>query len=93
MAVPAQLPQTALVRCGAPVNFGDWLAVTLPPEQSLAIELEARRVETDPNAGRIAALLLRQSYRQQEFLQAAVHEIARLELLLMEYEAVSGRGR
>lgn len=69
------------------MNFGEWLSVEMPAEQALAVELEARRVETDPNAGRIAALLVRQTYRQQEFLQAAVNEIARLELRLMEYEA------
>jgi hypothetical protein len=34
--------------------------------------------------GPLAAKLLKQCYHQQEMLQAAVNEIARLELLLMQ---------
>jgi len=41
-------------------------------------------LEKDPNAGKAAAILLRQTYRQQEMIQAAINEIARLELLLMD---------
>jgi hypothetical protein len=68
------------------MNFGAWMLAEIPAERRFAIEAEARRVETDPQAGRIAGLLLRQTYNQQEMLQAAIHEIARLELRLMEYE-------
>jgi hypothetical protein len=65
------------------VNFGAWMLAEIPAERRFAIEAEARRIETDPMAGQIAALLLRQTYNQQEMLQAAIHEIARLELMLM----------
>lgn len=68
------------------MNFGAWMAAEIPAERRFAIEAEARRVETDPMAGQIAALLLRQTYYQQEMLQSAVHEIARLELMLMGLE-------
>lgn len=68
------------------MNFGAWMLAEIPAERRFAIEAEARRVESDPQAGRIAGLLLRQTYNQQEMLQAAIHEIARLELRLMEYE-------
>lgn len=68
------------------MNFGAWMLAEIPAERRFAIEAEARRVGTDPQAGHIADLLLRQTYNQQEMLQAAIHEIARLELRLMEYE-------
>lgn len=58
------------------MNFGEWMAVEIPPEKLF-------KLEASPNTGKLAAQLLRQTYRQQEMLQAAVHEIARLEILLM----------
>jgi hypothetical protein len=65
------------------MNFGEWLAVKIPPEKQFQIEADCRRLERHPQAGNVAAQLLRQCYYQQEMLQAAVHEIARLELELM----------
>ena len=65
------------------MNFGKWLAVKIPPEKLFQIEADCRRLEQHPNAGKVAAQLLRQCYHQQEVLQAAVNEIARLELELM----------
>jgi hypothetical protein len=65
------------------MNFGEWMAVEIPPEKLFKLEADCRMLETSPNTGKLAAQLLRQTYRQQEMLQAAVHEIARLELLLM----------
>ena len=59
------------------------MAVEIPPEKLFKIEADCRMLEASPNTGPIAALLLKQTYRQQELLQAAVHEIARLEILLM----------
>lgn len=65
------------------MKFGEWMAVEIPPEKLFKIEAECRVAETSPEAGKMAALLLRQCYHQQELLQAAIHEIARLELQLM----------
>lgn len=67
------------------MSFGKWMAVEIPPEKLFKMEAECRVAETSPRAGKIAALLLRQCYHQQELLQAAVHEIARLELELMQH--------
>ncbi len=65
------------------MEFGQWLAVEIPPEKQFQIEADCRRLEKHPQAGRVAAQLLRQCHHQQEMLQAAVNEIARLELELM----------
>lgn len=65
------------------MNFGQWLAVEIPPEKQFLIEKQCRDLERHPQVGHVAAQLLRQCYHQQEMLQAAVHEIARLELELM----------
>lgn len=65
------------------MDFGKWMAVQIPPEKEFKIEAECRALERAENTGPIAAVLLKQTYRQQEMLQAAVHEITRLELLLM----------
>ncbi len=65
------------------MNFGEWLAVEIPPEKQFLIEKQCRDLERHPQVGHVAAQLLRQCYHQQEMLQAAVHEIARLELELM----------
>lgn len=64
------------------MNFGEWMAVEIPPEKAFKIEAECRIAEASPDAGLIAAKLLRQCYHQQEMLQAAVNEIARLESML-----------
>jgi hypothetical protein len=70
--------------CDNAMKMGDWLMVDIPPERLFKIEEECRALEKDPNAGKAAAILLRQTYRQQEMIQAAVNEIARLELVLMD---------
>ena len=66
------------------MNFGEWMAVDIPPEKLFKLEADCRALERSANASQLAALLLRQCYYQQEVLQAAVHEIARLELELMQ---------
>jgi hypothetical protein len=65
------------------MDFGKWLQVDIPPEKLFKLEADCRPLEANGKAGQLAAQLLRQTYRQQEMLQSAVHEIARLELLLM----------
>ena len=65
------------------MDFGKWLQVEIPPEKLFKLEADCRALEANGKAGQLAAQLLRQTYRQQEMLQAAVHEIARLELMLM----------
>jgi hypothetical protein len=65
------------------MDFGQWMAVEIPPEKQFLIEKQCRALERHPEAGVIAAKLLKQCYHQQEILQAAVNEIARLELELM----------
>ena len=65
------------------MNFGEWMAVEIPPEKQFLIEKQCRDIQRHPEVGDLAAKLLRQTYHQQEMLQAAVHEIARLELELM----------
>lgn len=66
------------------MKFGEWMVAEIPPEKQFLIEKQCRDLERHPQAGTIAAKLLKQCYHQQELLQAAVHEIARLELLLMK---------
>ena len=65
------------------MNFGQWMAVDIPPEKLFKLEAECRALERSTNTSQIAAQLLRQTCYQQELLQAAVNEIARLELQLM----------
>ncbi len=65
------------------MDFGKWLQVEIPPERLFKLESNCRGLAAHGSVGQLAANLLRQSYRQQEMLQAAVHEIARLELMLM----------
>ena len=55
----------------------------IPPEKAFQLEAQCRALQATGEAGKLAALLLRQTYYQQELLQAAVNEIARLELQLM----------
>lgn len=66
------------------MKFGEWMVAAIPPEKQFEIEKQCRALEQHPQAGTIAAKLLKQCYHQQEMLQAAVHEIARLELELMQ---------
>jgi hypothetical protein len=66
------------------MNFGEWMVIDMPLEKRFTIERDATILERNPEAGKIAGQLLRQCYYQQEVLQQAVNEIARLELLLMQ---------
>lgn len=66
------------------MKFGEWMVAQIPPEKQFLIEKQCRDLERHPQAGPLAAKLLKQCYHQQEMLQAAVHEIARLELELMQ---------
>lgn len=58
------------------MEFGKWLSVEMSTEDKLKIELDARK--EDPRT----AMLYRLCMQQQHQLKQAVHEIARLELLL-----------
>lgn len=66
------------------MNFGEWMAVDIPPEKLFKLEAECRALERSTNTSQLAAQLLRQCCYQQQVLQQAVHEIARLELELMQ---------
>ena len=66
------------------MKLGEWMVAAIPPEKQFEIEKQCRALEQHPQAGPLAAKLLKQCYHQQEMLQAAVHEIARLELELMQ---------
>ena len=61
------------------MGLGDWMDFDVPIEQKFEIEQECRRIGTHPEAGTLAAILLRQNYTLQHLLNKAVHEIARLE--------------
>ena len=61
------------------MKFGEWLTAQMPPEDQLKVELEAR--QEDPRT----AMLYRLCCQQQYQLQQAVNEIARLELMLMDF--------
>ena len=65
------------------MRFGEWMAVELPPEQQFELEKQARTLLHSKDAGPMAAALLKQTYYQQQLLQQAVNEIARLECELM----------
>ena len=65
------------------MQFGEWMAVKLSPEQQFEIEKQARVLLASKDAGTVAAALLKQAYYQQQLLQQAVNEIARLECELM----------
>ena len=65
------------------MQFGQWMAVTLTPEQQFEIEKQARALLSSKDAGVMAAALLKQACYQQQLLQQAVNEIARLECELM----------
>ena len=65
------------------MQFGEWMAVTLSAEQQFELEKQARTLLSSPDAGIMAAALLKQAHYQQQLLQQAVNEIARLELELM----------
>jgi hypothetical protein len=59
------------------------MAVELSPEQQFEIEKQARSLLNSEDAGTMAAALLKQVCYQQQLLQQAVNEIARLECELM----------
>lgn len=65
------------------MNFGEWMAVELSTEQQFEIEKQARALLESKDAGVLAASLLKQTCYQQQLLQQAVNEIARLECELM----------
>lgn len=65
------------------MDFGQWMAVEFTPEQQFEIEKQARSLLKHKDAGVMAAALLKQASYQQQLLQQAVNEIARLELMLM----------
>ena len=65
------------------MNFGQWMVVELTPEQQFTIEKQARDLLESKDAGVLAAALLKQACYQQQLLQQAVREIARLECELM----------
>jgi hypothetical protein len=65
------------------MDFGKWMQVEIRAERLFKLESNCRGLAEHGTVGKLAAQLLRQNYRQQEMLQAAVHEIARLELMLM----------
>ena len=65
------------------MNFGQWMAVELSTEQQFEIEKQARALLESKDAGTLAAALLKQTCYQQQLLQQAVNEIARLECELM----------
>jgi hypothetical protein len=67
------------------MNFGEWMAIELTPEQQFEIEKQARTLLSSPDAGVMAAALLKQACYQQQLLQQAVNEIARLECELMNH--------
>lgn len=66
------------------MDFGQWMAVPIPPEKLFKIEQQCRDIQRHPQVAKLAAQLLKQTYHQQEMLQAAVNEIARLELELLD---------
>jgi hypothetical protein len=47
------------------VNFGEWMAIELSPEQQFEIEKQARTLLSSPDAGVMAAALLKQACYQQ----------------------------
>lgn len=65
------------------MRFGEWMLVELSTEDRFELEKQARSLLDDPSAGVIAAALLKQCRYQQQLLQQAVNEIARLECELM----------
>jgi hypothetical protein len=65
------------------MDFEKWMQVEIPAERLFKLESNCRGLAEHGTIGKLAAQLLRQNYRQQEMLQAAVHEIARLELMIL----------
>lgn len=64
-------------------GFGKWLIPRVTTEEDFEIERHCRLLMNTPNAGPIAAQLFRAMAMQQQLLQQATHEIARLELMLL----------
>lgn len=65
------------------MQFGEWMLVTMTPEQQFEIEKHARALLKSQDAGAMAVALYKQACYQQQLLQQAVNEIARLECELM----------
>ncbi len=65
------------------MQFGEWMLVELSTEERFELEKQARSLLSSPDAGPMAAALLKQCRYQQQLLQQAVNEIARLECELM----------
>ena len=59
------------------------MMVELSPERRFDIEKQARALLHSKDAGTMAAALFKQTCYQQQLLQQAVNEIARLECELM----------
>lgn len=64
------------------MDFGQWMIPARSLEDELRIEKECREAAND--GGPRLAGLLRLCYHQQDSLQRAVNEIARLELMVMD---------
>lgn len=64
-------------------EFGQWVIPRVTIEDDFEIERHCRRLMETTNAGPIAAQLFRAVAMQQQLLQQATNEIARLELMLM----------
>lgn len=64
-------------------DFGQWVIPRISVEDHFEIERRCRALMETSNAGPIAAQLFRSVAMQQQLLQQATNEIARLELLLM----------
>lgn len=71
------------LRPGQMNDFGQWLIPLVSTEEDFEIERHCRLLLNTPNAGPIAAQLFRAMAMQQQLLQQATHEIARLELMVM----------
>jgi len=67
------------------MQFGEWMAVSLTAEQQFEVEKKARALLSSPDAGAMAVALYKQTCYQQQLLQQAVNEIARLECELMGF--------
>jgi hypothetical protein len=65
------------------MDFGDWMIVEMTTEQQFDIEKKCRALLESKDAGKLAAQLYKQACYQQQLLQQAVNEIARLECQLM----------
>ena len=73
------------------MNFQDWEKVKFTPEESLALEQEARRLETHEDPKHIAQVcigLLKQTRYQSKLLEQAMNRVGFLE---MELDILEGK--